>query len=222
MLWAATGIAWALIFLGGADQLASNTFIDRKADGSAAPDALFEYVSSHHGVIGVLLVTLAIANVLFVVFGAYLASRARHSMRRSWLPLVAVVLAALATLPFWFADLGTASIWFATYGGARADGYRWISSTIDGLLPFGAPLLVIYIGLVAYLFRGSGALPNWVSWFSWAVAVIAVIFSGLSILNRASGAIPFFSVLLWTVIVSATAAWSAWRQGGAAYRKIPD
>jgi hypothetical protein len=43
--WAATGVLWALLFFAGPDQVASNTFIDRRSDGSAAPDSLFQYVS---------------------------------------------------------------------------------------------------------------------------------------------------------------------------------
>jgi hypothetical protein len=216
ILWAATGIAWTAVFLGGADQVASNTFIDRLPDGTASPDALFRYVASHHTNIGALLVTLAVANVLFVVFGAYLASLLRPSAKPRWLPTVTVDLAAVGTLTFWFADLGTASIWFATARGAAASDYRWISSAIDRLLPFGGPVLIVYIGLFAYLLPGSRALPDWVAWFSWVVAVIALAFSGLAIVVPRAGAVAFISVLFWMVVVSGAATWSTWRMPSAA------
>jgi hypothetical protein len=73
--WAATGVLWALLFFAGPDQVASNTFIDRRSDGSAAPDSLFQYVAEHHAAVGALLIALALANILVVVFAAHIAYR---------------------------------------------------------------------------------------------------------------------------------------------------
>jgi hypothetical protein len=206
-------MAWAVLFFAGADQVASNTFIARRPDGRDSPDAVFQYVATHHLAIGVLLITLAIANVLLVVFGAYLASLLRASARPSWMPMAAIGLLALGSVPFWFADAGTAAIWFGAADGARADGYRWISPTIDGLLPFGTPLLVLFVAMVAYMLGRGRVLPSWVRWFSWAVALIVLVFSALMFAAPtigAYGAVAIISILLWTVIVSATATWSAW------------
>lgn len=125
--WAATGVLWALLFFAGPDQVASNTFIDRRSDGSAAPDSLFQYVAEHHAAVGALLIALALANILFVVFAAHIAYRLAPTAKPRWLPAAAVVVAALGTLPLWFADVSTALIWFATATGTASAGYRWIS-----------------------------------------------------------------------------------------------
>jgi len=124
------------------------------------------------------------------------------------------VVAALGTLPLWFADISTALIWFATATGAASAGYRWISPAIDALVRFGSPVLGVYVGLVAYLLGLSRILPGWVRWLSWAIAVLAVAFGGLAIAAPTAGPggpLGYISVLLWTAITSVTATWSAWR-----------
>jgi len=212
--WAATGVVWALLFFAGPDQVASNTFIDRRSDGSAAPDSLFQYVAEHHAAVGALLIALALANILFVVFAAHIAYRLAPTAKPRWLPTAAVVVAALGTLPLWFADISTALIWFATATGAASAGYRWISPAIDALVRFGSPVLGVYVGLVAYLLGLSRILPGWVRWLSWAIAVLAVAFGGLAIAAPTAGPggpLGYISVLLWTAITSVTATWSAWR-----------
>jgi len=131
-----------------------------------------------------------------------------------WLRAATVMVAALGTLPLWFADVSTALIWFATATGAASAGYRWISPTIDVLVPWGSPVLGIYVGLVAYLLGHGGILPAWVRWFTWGSAALAVAFGGLVIAARTAGPggpLGYVSVLLWTTIISLAAIWSASR-----------
>ena len=215
--WAATGLLWAFLFFSGADQVASNTFIDRSSDGSAAPDALFRYVAENPTVIGALLITLAVANILFVLFAAHIANWLGPTVKLRWLPATVVMVAALGTLPFWFADVSTALIWIATATGAASAGYQWISPTIDALVPLGIPVVGVYIGLVAYVLGHGGILPAWVRWFTWGIAVLVVAFGGLAIAAPTTGPggpLAYVSVVLWTMIISLTAIWSAWRLKG--------
>lgn len=128
-----------------------------------------------------------------------------------------MLVAALGTLPFWFADVSTALIWIATATGAAPTGYQWISPTIDALVPLGLPVLGLYVGLVAYILGHGGILPAWVRWFTWGIAVLAVAFGGLAIAAPTTGPggpLGYVSILLWTMIISLTAIRSAWRLKG--------
>ena len=209
--WAATGVVWAFLFFAGPDQVFSNTFIHRRPDRSAAPDSLFQYVAEHHGAIGALLIALTVANILFVLFAAYLAYRLAPTARPRWLPTAVVVVAALVSVSFWYADLATALIWFAAPGSDPA-GYRWISPSLDRVALASGPVLGAYVGLVAYLLGRNQILPGWVRWFSWAVAVLAAVVGAVVIATTKAGPggpLAFVAVLLWAAITSGAAIWSA-------------